>query len=77
MSFEITKEQAIELSKSKFWEGMTPREIAIFQLFTERICMPWSVFRDALEETLGAPMCDTYLANPGGLRNALLGVKIF
>ena len=53
---EITKEQAIALSESKFWESMTPREIAEFQMFTDRLCMPFDVFHLAVEKALGRPV---------------------
>lgn len=53
---EITKEQAIELAGSNFWESMSPREIAEFQMNTPKFCMPFGVFHKALEEALGRPV---------------------
>jgi hypothetical protein len=38
--------------KSKFWEGMTHRQIADFQMCEERLCMPFSIFQEAVEKTL-------------------------
>jgi hypothetical protein len=52
----MTKEEAIKLADSRFWEGMTPRERATFQLFEDRLCMPLDVFHEALEEALGRPV---------------------
>lgn len=52
----MTKEQAIALSGSKFWESMTAREIATFQLFEDRLCMPFDVFHAAVEKTLNRPV---------------------
>lgn len=49
----ITMEQAIGLYDTRFWESMNYEERAIFQLFEERLCMPFDVFREALEMTLG------------------------
>jgi hypothetical protein len=52
----MTKENAIALAESKFWEGMTHRKIAEFQMCEEKLCMPFSVFHEAVEETLGRPV---------------------
>lgn len=52
----MTKEQAIALSNSKFWESMTAREIATFQLFEDRLCIPFDVFHAAVEKTLKRPV---------------------
>lgn len=53
---KITKEQAIDLADSKFWEGMTSKEIAQFQMNTPNLCMPFGIFHKALEEALGRPV---------------------
>lgn len=49
----IGREQAIKLSKTKWWEGKSSREIAEFQLFTAELCCPFDVFHAAIEESLG------------------------
>lgn len=70
----MTKEEAIELSKTRFWEKMTPREIALFQFFEERLCMPFEVFHEAMESALGRPVCvHEFALNFGGLEVELLG----
>lgn len=53
MQRSIGYERAIELADSKWWEGLTAREIARGQLFTEELCCPVRVFHKALEESLG------------------------
>lgn len=53
---KIDEAEAIRLYDSKFWEGMTPRERATFQLYTDRLCMPFAVFHEAIEKTLGRPV---------------------
>lgn len=50
---ELTKEQAIALSESKFWEGMSHRDIAVFQMEARLLCMPFGVFHEAIEKALG------------------------
>lgn len=52
----MTKEQAIKLAESKWWIGMKSREIVKFQLFEEKLCMDFSDFHKALEESLGRPV---------------------
>lgn len=52
----MTKEEAIRLASTKFWESMTPFAIAEFQLKEERLCMPFAVFHKAVEIALGRPV---------------------
>ena len=53
---------------------MTAREIAEFQLFTEQLCLPFTVFHKALEEALGRPVWTHELGlNVDGLRAELRG----
>jgi hypothetical protein len=52
----MKKEQAIALSKSEFWKGMTHRQIAEFQMSEPLLCMPFNVFHEAVEKTLGRPV---------------------
>ncbi len=52
----IGKKKAIALSKSEWWKGMTHRDIAGFQLFTSELCLPFSIFHESLEKSLGRPV---------------------
>jgi hypothetical protein len=52
----MTKKQAIALYDSKFYEAMTDREIAEFQMMEDRLCMPFDVFCKALQNILGRPV---------------------
>lgn len=49
----IPKEEAIRLFDSKFWETMSFVERFEFQFYTDKMCMPFSVFHEATEKTLG------------------------
>ena len=49
----MTKDEALAKMATKWWENSTPREIVEFQLFEDRLCCPFSVFREAVEKTLG------------------------
>lgn len=70
----MTQEQAIALAKSKFWEPMTFRERAEFQMFEDRLCMPFEVFHEAIEKTLGRPVfTHEFGLNREGLEQELLG----
>lgn len=52
----IGKDKAIELAESNWWELCDHREIAEFQLFTVELCVPFGVFHEAVEKSLGRPV---------------------
>lgn len=52
----MTKEEAIALYNSEFWVHLSDREKAEFQLFENKLCMPFHVFHEAVEKTLGRPV---------------------
>ena len=52
----MTKEQAIELSKTAFWKDLSYEGIVKFQLFEPLLCMPFEVFHEALEKCLNRPV---------------------
>ena len=71
---EITREQAIALHDTRFWEGMSARDIATFQLHEDKLCMPFDVFHLALEEALGRPVWTHELGmNRDGIMRELAG----
>jgi hypothetical protein len=67
----MTKERAIALFDSKFWEDMSHEERARFQMNEERLCMPFDVFHEAVEKTLGRPVFTHEFAFPS-LKEELL-----
>lgn len=70
----MTEEKAIALHESRFWETMSYREKAMFQLFEERLCMPFDVFHEAIEKTLGRPVfTHEFGLNVEGLRREIMG----
>lgn len=70
----MTEQQAIALHNSGFWETMTYRQRAEFQMHEERLCMPFDVFHKALEETLGRPIFTSELGmNTAGIKRELMG----
>jgi hypothetical protein len=73
----MTREQAIALVETKWWEGKTHRQIAMFQLFEDRLCMPFDKFHEAVEKALGRPVYTHEFGSAGndGLRKELMGEK--
>jgi len=53
---QLTKEQAISFAESKSYEGMSSKEIAEFQINQEKMCMPFEIFHEAVEKTIGRPV---------------------
>jgi hypothetical protein len=69
---------AVALFNSNFWEGMTMRERANFQMFEGRLCMPWGVFHEAVEATLNRPVRAhefEFGSNLNGLKDEFLGTE--
>ena len=75
----IGSDAAKALAETKWWEGMSPRQIAEFQLFTTELCCPFSVFAEAMEAmeaTLGRGIQTVeYGCNFDGLVKEIQGEK--
>lgn len=71
----MTKEEAVALFESKFWETMDHRARAMFQLHEDRLCMPFDVFHEAVEKALGRPVWTHEFAFRDGLRKEFLGER--
>ena len=70
----MTKEEAVALYNSKFWESLSFKERAKFQLFEKRLCMPFGVFHEAMEKTLGRSIwTHEFGLNYTGLKKEFLG----
>lgn len=70
----MEKEEAVKLYNSKFWETMSYRERATFQLFENLLCMPFEIFHEAIEKSLKRPVYTHELGlNVEGLRKELMG----
>ena len=53
---QITKEQAIAIGKSEVWKTWTDEEIVKFQLYQDKLAVPFSRFHQAVEKVLGHPV---------------------
>lgn len=72
---DLSEAEAITLFHTRWWEGRSARELATFQLFTERLCMPFDVFHRAVVEALGRPVFTHEFACADSLKAELLGEK--
>lgn len=70
----LTTESAIARYESGFWEGLSYSERAGFQLFEKKLCMPFDIFHEAIEEALGRPVfTHEFGLNLEGLKKEFLG----
>ncbi len=53
---QLSTEQAIEFAKSEAWKNLTDQQKVAFQLYQEKLCMPFGVFHGAVESALGRPV---------------------
>ena len=59
MDHSMSEEQALELVESGWWKHATTREICLFQLSQERLCMPFGALREAVSKELGQEVTDS------------------
>jgi len=72
----MTIQKAKILSKTKFWKKLTYKEIVEFQLFEERLCMPFDIFHKAMEKILKRPVfTHEFALNSEGLKKEFLKGK--
>lgn len=70
----MTREEALALIDTKWWESRNSREIALFQFNEPRLCMPFALFHAAVEKTLGRPVwTHEFAMNYDGLKRELNG----
>jgi hypothetical protein len=72
----LTEDQAVRMAHSRWWVGMDPRDVAMFQLHEPRLCMNLSDFHHAAERALGRPVYIHELGlNRGELIRELIGER--
>ena len=71
----ITRDQAVALGNSGWWEGKTAREIVGFQLFERLLCMPFSEFHEAVQGALCRSVFTHEFAHPDVLASEFLGER--
>jgi hypothetical protein len=69
-----TPAEAIQISHTKWWETKGPREVALFQLNEDLLCMPFSVFHECVEKAAHRSVFTHELAfNRDGIIKEILG----
>jgi len=72
---QLTKEQAIEMSKSNVWKDWTSEQVVRFQMFQERLCMDFSHFHKCVSDVLGRPVFTHEFAFRDDMVREYLGEK--
>ena len=72
---QVDKDTAIRMAGSNWWDIMTDEQVVGFQLFQDRLCMPFGDFQSAVERVLGRPVWTHEFARPDGMRNEFLGQR--
>lgn len=52
----MTREEAVKMADSQWYETQTAEEIVAFQLYEDRLCMPFDLFHKAVETVLARPV---------------------
>lgn len=69
----ITREEAVALVETKWWEGQDDRDVALAQLGQALLCMPFDLFHAACERAAGQPIWTHEFASPGYVRKLVEG----
>ena len=72
----MTKEEAITYANTKWWEGKSAQEIVDFQLYEEKLCMPFGLFHEAMETVLGRGVWPHEFTDTKVLRDELFFRKL-
>lgn len=72
---QITKEQAIAIYDSEIWKNWTDDEIVRFQLFQERLAIPFDRFQMAVESVLGRSVWTHEFAHVDHIKDEYLGKR--
>lgn len=72
---QFTREEAIKIATSNLWEDLTPFQIVELQLFQDKLCMPFSIFCEAIEKVLDRSVFTHEFAYPDLLRAEFLKEK--
>ena len=67
----MSETEAKAMAESKWWESTPIEQAVMFQLFEERLVMPFALFHEGIEKVLGRPIWTHEFAfadKPGGLR---------
>jgi hypothetical protein len=71
----MTKKEAISKAQTGWWKNKTADEIVLFQLYEKRLCMDFSSFHKALEESLERSVFTHELADFKSLQDEFEGKR--
>ena len=70
---QLTEKEAIDFYDKELWKTMSLKERAQFQIIQDRLCMPWSIFHEAVEKTLDRPVfTHEFAMNRDGITEELM-----
>lgn len=72
---QLTKEQAIAFCENKCYEEMNYRQRAEFQIEQQLLCMPFDIFKEAIEKALGRPVFTHEFVFVDSIKKELYGEK--
>lgn len=72
---QLTQEQALAFYESGVWRDMSDEGRVKFQLFQDRLAMPFDVFQGAVEKVLGRPVYTHEFGSSGRLKEEYLGKR--
>lgn len=64
----MTKEESLQKVATGWWIGKSAEDIVRFQLYEDRLCMPFGDFHEAVEKVLGRSVFTHAFAMPELLR---------
>jgi len=69
---QLTETEAIEIFNSNIWQEWTDEEIVAFQLYQDKLCLPFTRFHKAVETVLGRSVWThefAFASKPNGLQD--------
>jgi len=69
---QLNEKEALNFFDNNMWKEMSFIERARFQIYQDRLCMPFGIFHEAVEKSLARPVFDIELAlNRDGIKKDL------
>ena len=73
---QLTTEEARAFFDRRAWKTWTHEQIAHFQIVQDKLCVPFGIFQEAVEKTLGRPVyTHEFGLNRDGLMRELEGAQ--
>jgi len=72
---QFTKKQAIAFHDSYLWKDMEMNQLAILQMYQNKLCVPFDKFHEAMQKLLGRPVFTHEFAFRDNLIREMVGLK--